>query len=154
ALVALDPETGEVKAMVGGYDFQHSEFNRATQGLRQPGSSFKPIVYAAALDHGYTPETLVHDGPLSFSLPNGQTWTPENFGDKYYGDLPLREALAKSLNTVAVRLALDVGVPMITEYARRFGITTPLPTDLSIALGSADVTVMEMAVAYSVFPRM
>jgi penicillin-binding protein 1A len=154
ALVALDAETGEVKALVGGYDYARSEFNRATQGLRQPGSSFKPIVYSAALDKGYTPETIVHDSPISFQMANGTTWSPENYGGKYYGAIPLREALAKSLNTIAVRLVVDVGVPTITEYARRFGITSQLPADLSISLGSADVTVLEMAAAYSVFPRM
>lgn len=154
ALVALEPETGEVKALVGGYDYEKSQFNRATQGLRQPGSSFKPIIYSAALDHGYTPDTVVHDGPLSFALANGQTWQPENYGGKYYGDIKLRDALAKSLNTVAVRLAVDVGVPRVIEYARRFGITSQLNPDLSIALGSADVTVLEMSAAYSVFPRM
>jgi penicillin-binding protein 1A len=154
ALVALEPETGEVKALVGGYDYQKSQFNRATQGMRQPGSSFKPIIYAAALDHGYTPDTVVRDGPISFALANGQTWQPQNYGGKYYGDIKLRDALAKSLNTVAVRLAVDVGIPTVIEYARRFGITSPINPDLSIALGSPDVTVLEMAAAYSVFPRM
>jgi penicillin-binding protein 1A len=154
ALVAIEPETGEVKALVGGYDYEKSQFNRATQGLRQPGSSFKPIVYSAALDHGYTPDTVVHDGPISFTLANGTSWQPENYGGKYYGDIKLRDALAKSLNTVAVRLAVDVGVPRIIEYARRFGITSQLNPDLSIALGSADVTVIEMSAAYTVFPRM
>jgi penicillin-binding protein 1A len=154
ALVAMEPETGEVKALVGGYDYEKSQFNRATQGLRQPGSSFKPIIYAAALDHGYTPDTVVRDGPLSFTLADGQTWSPKNYGGKYFGDIKLRDALAKSLNTVAVRLAVDAGIPRIIEYARRFGISSTLNPDLSIALGSADVTVLEMASAYSVFPRM
>jgi penicillin-binding protein 1A len=154
ALVALEPSTGEVKALVGGYDYEKSEFNRATQGLRQPGSSFKPIIYAAALDAGYTPESIVHDAPISFPLADGQTWTPQNFGDRYYGDIKLRDALAKSLNTVAVRLALEVGIPRVVEYARRFGVTTPLPNDVSVALGSGEVTVLEMAAAYAVFPRM
>jgi len=151
ALVAIDPYTGEVKAMVGGYDFERSQFNRAVQARRQPGSSFKPLVYASALDRGYTPASIVLDAPIT--LPNGNlpAWTPRNFEDKYYGPTPLRYALAKSLNTVTVRLVEAIGIRNVLADLPRFGLRGPLPRNLSIALGSAEVTPLELVRAYGVF---
>lgn len=148
ALVALDPNTGEILALVGGRDFDSSKFNRATQAFRQPGSSFKPFVYATALEEGYRPVDHVIDAPLHFS--NG--WQPNNYSGKFVGAVTLTDALARSLNTVSVRLAQIDGVAKIIGLARRLGITTPhVPEDLSIALGTPSVTPLEMAVAYSAF---
>lgn len=148
ALVAVDPDTGEILAMVGGKDFNISKFNRAVQAYREPGSAFKPIVYTAALDKGIRPIDRALDAPLSF--PNG--WQPTNYGDKYHGESTLLEALTDSYNTVAVRIAQLTGVEAIIETARKMGIKSPyLPHDLSIALGSASLTPLEMAIAYSVF---
>ncbi len=149
ALVALDPDTGEILALVGGRDFNKSKFNRATQAFRQPGSSFKPIVYASALEEGYRGVDHVLDAPLLF--PNG--WAPGNYSeDKYDGEVTLMKALARSINTSAVRLAQISGVGRVTDLARRIGITTPhLPDDLSVALGTASLTPLEMCAAYSVF---
>lgn len=148
ALVALDPNTGEILALVGGRDFDVSKFNRATQAYRQPGSAFKPVVYATAIENGYRAVDHVLDAPLLFS--NG--WEPGNYGNKYDGEITLMDALARSVNTVAVRLAQIVGVSRIVDMAKRMGITTPyLPEDLSLSLGTASVTPLEMSVAYSTF---
>ncbi len=148
ALVAIDPNTGEILALVGGRDFDASKFNRATQAFRQPGSAFKPIVYATALENGYRAVDHLLDAPLLF--PNG--WEPGNDGDKYDGEVTLMDALARSINTVAVRLAQIDGVSRVVDMARRIGISTPhLPEDLSLALGTASVTPLEMSVAYSTF---
>ncbi len=148
ALVALDPDTGEILALVGGRDFEKSKFNRAVQAYRQPGSSFKPIVYATAMENGYRPVDHVIDGPLNF--PNG--WSPKNSDMKYSGEITLLDALSRSVNTIAVRLAQIVGVNTVREQAKAMGISTPyLPEDLSLALGSASVTPLEMAVAFSTF---
>ena len=148
ALVALDPDTGEILAMVGGKSFGRSKFNRAVQAYRQPGSSFKPLVYAAAFENGYRPVDHLLDAPLSF--PNG--WSPQNYDHKFNGEVTLIDALGRSLNTPAVRLAQIVGIPSIQELSRKMGITTPhLPEDLSLALGSTSVTPQEMAVAFSCF---
>lgn len=148
ALVALDPNTGEILALVGGRDFDASKFNRATQAFRQPGSAFKPIVYATAIENGYRAVDHLLDAPLVF--PNG--WEPGNYGGKYDGEVTLMDALARSINTVAIRLAQICGIRRVSEMARRMGITTPhLPEDLSLALGTASVTPLEMCVAYSTF---
>ncbi|MDR1471334.1 MAG: PBP1A family penicillin-binding protein [Synergistaceae bacterium] len=148
ALVCLDPNTGEILALVGGRDFDESKFNRATQAYRQPGSSFKPIVYAAALESGYRPVDRILDAPLNF--PNG--WSPKNSDGGNRGEVTLTEALGLSINTAAVRLAQITGVDAIRSQARRMGITTPyLPEDLSVALGSSSLTPLEMASAFSVF---
>ncbi len=148
ALVALDPNTGEILALVGGRDFDASKFNRATQAFRQPGSAFKPIVYTTALENGYRAVDHLLDAPLLF--PNG--WEPKNYSEKYDGEVTLMDALARSINTVAVRLAQITGVRKVVEMARRMGISTPhLPEDLSLALGTASVTPLEMCVAYSTF---
>jgi penicillin-binding protein 1A len=151
ALVAIDPETGQVKALVGGVDFQRSQFNRAVQARRQPGSAFKPLVYAAALEHGYTATTMVQDAPISLPDGRGGSWTPRNFGDKYLGRVPLQTALVKSLNTVSVRLALDVGIDPLRDHLRIFGFPTEFPRHLSLALGSSEVTLLDLTRAYGVF---
>jgi len=147
----MDPWTGRVLAMVGGFSFDQSQFNRATQAYRQPGSSFKPIVYSSALDNGYTPSTVVLDAPIEIDQGQGAgVWRPENFSNgKYQGPTTLRNALRLSLNTVTVRLAQDIGMPLIGEYARRFGVYDELPNYLSYALGAGETTVMRMVTAYS-----
>ncbi|MBR0692980.1 penicillin-binding protein 1A [Bradyrhizobium lablabi] len=153
AMVAMDPWTGRVLAMVGGFSFDQSQFNRATQAYRQPGSSFKPIVYSSALDNGYTPSTVVIDAPIEIDQGQGAgVWRPENYSTgKYYGPTTLRNALERSLNTVTVRLAQDIGMPLIGEYAKRFGVYDELPNYLSYALGAGETTVMRMVTAYSMF---
>jgi penicillin-binding protein 1A len=152
-LVAMDPLTGRVQAMVGGFSFDQSQFNRATQAYRQPGSSFKPLVYSAAMDNGYTPSTVVIDAPIEVDQGSGiGIWRPENYSTgKYYGPTTLRNALTRSLNTVTVRLAQDVGMPLIGEYAKRFGVYDELPNYLSYALGAGETTVLRMVTAYSMF---
>ena len=151
AMVVMAPSNGRVLAMVGGFSFDQSQFNRATQAYRQPGSSFKPIVYSAALDNGYTPSTVVVDAPIEIDQgQGGGIWRPENFSSgKYLGPTTLRNALRLSLNTVTVRLAQDIGMPLIGEYARRFGVYDELPNYLSYALGAGETTAMRMVTAYS-----
>ena len=151
AMVVMDPWTGRVLAMVGGFSFDQSQFNRATQAYRQPGSSFKPIVYSAALDNGYTPSTVVLDAPIEIDQGQGAgVWRPENFSSgKFQGPVTLRNALRQSLNTVTVRLAQDIGMPLIGEYSRRFGVYDELPNYLSYALGAGETTAMRMVTAYS-----
>src|SRR5213076_3295454 len=153
AMAVMDPWTGRVLAMVGGFSFDQSQFNRATQAYRQPGSSFKPIVYSSALDNGYTPSTVVVDAPIEIDQGQGAgVWRPENYSTgKYYGPTTLRNALKRSLNTVTVRLAQDIGMPLIGEYAKRFGVYDELPNYLSYALGAGETTVMRMVSAYSMF---
>jgi penicillin-binding protein 1A len=153
AMVVMDPWTGRVLAMVGGFSFDQSQFNRATQAYRQPGSSFKPIVYSSALDNGYTPSTVVVDAPIEIDQGQGAgVWRPENYSaGKYQGPTTLRNALRLSLNTVTVRLAQDIGMPLIGEYAKRFGVYDELPNYLSYALGAGETTVMRMVTAYSMF---
>jgi penicillin-binding protein 1A len=153
AMVAMDPRTGRVLAMVGGFSFDQSQFNRATQAYRQPGSTIKPIVYSAAIDNGYTPSSMLVDGPLEIDQGQGaEIWRPDNFSVGHYlGPTTLRNALRLSLNTVTVRLAQDVGMPLIGEYAKRFGVYDELPNYLSYALGTGETTVMRMVTAYSIF---
>jgi penicillin-binding protein 1A len=152
AMVVMDPHTGRVLAMVGGFSFDQSQFNRATQALRQPGSSFKPIVYAAALDNGYTPSTIVMDAPIEIDMgAGGGIWKPENYGGKFFGPSTLRFGLEQSRNVMTVRLAQDVGMPLIAEYAKRFGVYDELPPYLSYALGAGETTVIRMVTAYSMF---
>lgn len=151
ALVALDPYTGQVKAMVGGYSFTRSVFNRVVQARRQPGSSIKPLIYAAAMDHGFTPASVVVDAPISFPNGSGGSWTPKNYGGKYYGPTPLRVALMKSLNTVTVRLVDTIGLDYTRQYLNKFGFSRPTPRNMSLALGSAEVTPLELTRAYGVF---
>ncbi|VIO72161.1 penicillin-binding protein 1A [Bradyrhizobium ivorense] len=150
AMVAMDPRTGRVLAMVGGFSFDQSQFNRATQAYRQPGSTFKPIVYSAALDNGYTGSSVLVDGPIEIDQGQGNIWRPENFdAGKYMGPMTLRNALRLSRNTVTVRLAQEIGMPLISEYARRYGVYDELPNYLSYSLGAGETTVMRMVTAYS-----
>jgi penicillin-binding protein 1A len=153
AMVVMDPHTGRVLAMVGGFSFDQSQFNRATQALRQPGSSFKPIVYATALDNGYTPSTIVMDAPIEIDTGagGGGIWKPENYGGKFFGPSTLRFGLEQSRNVMTVRLAQDIGMPLIAEYAKRFGVYDELPPYLSYALGAGETTVLRMVTAYSMF---
>jgi len=151
ALVAMDPDTGRVLAMVGGYSFSLSSFNRATQALRQPGSAFKPIVYATALENGYTPASVVMDAPISLPGANGQAWTPENYEHKYLGPLQLRKGLELSLNTMTVRLAQGVGMPKISANAIKLGVVTKMENVLAMALGAGETTVFRLTAAYSAF---
>ena len=148
AMVAMDPWTGRVLALVGGFSYDQSQFNRATQALRQPGSAFKPFVYAAALDNGYTPSTVVLDAPIEIDQgPGMAAWRPENYEGKYYGPQTLRFGLEHSRNVMTVRLAQDVGMPLVAEYAKRFGVYDDLPPYLSFALGAGETTVLRMTAA-------
>jgi len=149
ALVAMDPRTGRVLAMVGGFSFAESEFNRATQALRQPGSSFKPIVYSAALDNGYTPASVVLDAPLEIVNGDGSVWRPENYAQSFYGPQTLRVGIEKSRNVMTVRLAKDIGMPLISEYAKTFGIYDNLQPLLAMSLGAGETTDMRMTAAYA-----
>lgn len=151
ALVAIEPATGHIRAMVGGMNFGKSQFNRAWQAKRQPGSAFKPIVYAAALDKGFGPADLLDDYPATFSTSDKKTWTPENFTKTYHGKVTLRRALAQSLNVATVRLLEKVGVEETIKYAQRLGIKSSLRPYLSLALGSFDVTLLELTSVYAVF---
>ncbi|TPQ52080.1 penicillin-binding protein [Prosthecomicrobium hirschii] len=150
ALVAMDPHTGRVLAVAGGASFSDSEFNRATQAWRQPGSSFKPFVYSAALDNGYTPSSVVLDGPIEISQGVGAApWRPENYSGKFYGPSTLRVGIEQSRNTMTVRLAKDMGMPLVVEYAKRFGIYDELSPVLSMSLGAGETTVLRMTAAYA-----
>ncbi|HWF40143.1 MAG TPA: PBP1A family penicillin-binding protein [Candidatus Acidoferrales bacterium] len=151
ALVAIDNASGEIKAMVGGYDFGDSKFNRATQAMRQTGSSFKVYVYAEALEQGMTPFDTVVDAPVSFRS-GGQIYAPHNYDEKFEGRITLRRALADSRNVPAVRLLDRVGIEHVIDLARKFGIKSPLPPYLPLALGAADLTLMEHTSAFTVFP--
>ncbi|MCC6983805.1 MAG: penicillin-binding protein 1A [Bauldia sp.] len=151
ALVAMHPQTGRVLAMVGGFSFAESQFNRATQAMRQPGSSFKPVVYAAALDNGYTPSSVVMDAPIEIDQGSRGIWRPENYSNEFYGPSTLRTGIELSRNVMTVRLANDMGMPLVSEYAERFGIYEDLPPLLSMALGSGETTVLRMVAAYAVF---
>ncbi len=150
ALVAMDPYTGRVHAMVGGFSFDDSQFNRATQAMRQPGSSFKPLVYSAALDNGYTPSSIIQDSPITIEAGPGQeAWTPSNYDGKSSGPHTLRYGIEHSKNLMTVRLAKDIGMPLIAEYARRFGVYDDLLPVLPMSLGAGETTVMRMVTAYS-----
>ena len=151
ALVAMDPFTGRVHAMVGGFSYDQSEFNRATQAMRQPGSSFKPFVYATAIDNGFTPSSIIADEPITIDPGGGQeAWTPHNFDNKSTGPHTLRYGIQWSKNLMTVRLARDVGMPLVSEYARRFGIYDDLAPLLPMALGAGETTVLRMVTAYSI----
>ena len=151
ALVLLDPDSGKVLTAQGGYSYQRSVFNRATQALRQPGSTFKPVVYLSALDgFKYTPSTIVYDTPRTFRVGD-EFWTPGNFDKSYLGGITLRTALEKSRNLVSADIVSRIGVDAVIRYAKKLGITSPLGRNLSLALGSSEVTVLEMTRAYGVF---
>jgi penicillin-binding protein 1A len=151
-LVAMDPHTGRVLALVGGYDFKLSQFNRATQANRQPGSAFKPFVYAAALDNGFTPSSLVLDAPFVMDQgPGLPLWKPGNYSDQFYGPSTLRVGVEKSRNLMTVRLAQAIGMDKVVDYARRFGVIDNLQPVLSMSLGAGETTLMRMTTAYSEF---
>jgi len=153
ALLAIDNASGDIKAMVGGRDYQLSKFNRATQALRQVGSEFKPYVYTAAIDDvGLAPDDLILDEPITFATPSGP-YTPHNYDDKFEGNITVRHALAESRNIPALKTAERVGIRNVIDTARRFGITSPLVPVLPLALGSADITLYEQTAAYTTFPN-
>jgi len=154
AFVALDPRTGAIKAMVGGFDFEKNKFNHVTQAWRQPGSSFKPFIYSAALEVGVTPSTVINDAPLFFSagVTGGQAWEPKNYDGKFEGPMTMRRALAKSKNMVSIRILQTVGPQAAQDWITRFGFEADKhPAYLTMALGAGSVTPMQMASAYSVF---
>jgi penicillin-binding protein 1A len=154
ALVVMDPHTGRVLATVGGFSYAESQFNRAVQAKRQPGSSFKPIIYAAAIDNGYTPSSIQIDAPIEVEQGNGQeVWKPKEYEGEAggFGAATLRVGLEKSKNLITIRLANDIGMPTVAEYARRFGVYDNLPPYLAMSLGAGETTLLRMATAYSVF---
>jgi len=150
ALVAMEPLTGRILAMVGGFSYAQSEFNRATQAYRQPGSSFKPFVYAAALDNGYTPASVVLDGPVEIDQGPAGIWRPKNFGGEFAGPSTLRYGIERSRNLMTVRLANDLGMETVAEYAERFGIYDRMQPVLAMSLGAGETTVLRMVTAYAV----
>ncbi|MBT8048837.1 MAG: penicillin-binding protein 1A [Xanthomonadales bacterium] len=153
ALVSLDPRSGDIKALVGGYDFARSKYNRIIQGKRQPGSSFKPFIYSAALNKGFTVASLINDAPIVFEDSElERTWKPQNFSEKFYGPTRLREAMVNSRNLVSIRLLRDIGIDYARDYTERFGFDrSEMPANLSMALGSASLTPLSMARGYAVF---
>lgn len=151
AFVAMDPRDGSVRALIGGRNFDDSKFDRAVQALRQPGSTFKPIVYADAIQNGRPPSYIVDDSPLSYTPQGGQTWEPQNYDNKFEGKMPLRRALYESRNLATIRLGMELGEASVIDEARKFGITSPIPPYPSIHIGAASVYPIEMIAAYSAF---
>jgi penicillin-binding protein 1A len=152
ALLCLDPRTGYVRAMVGGRDFSESQFNRAISSRRQPGSAFKPLIYAAALEKGYTSSTIIMDSPVEYSDPDGGTyWAPKNYDEDFMGPITFRNALAHSRNVVTVKILEDIGVGYVLPFVKKLGIESPIKRDLSIALGTSGVSMMELTSAFAVF---
>jgi penicillin-binding protein 1A len=151
AFVAMDPRTGAVRAMVGGRDFDDSKFNRATQALRQPGSTFKPVVYAAAIQNGRPPTYILDDSPISLVMAQGDTWNPQNFDNQFEGQIPLRHAFYDSRNIPAIRMGMELGEQTVVDMARKLGLSTAIPLYPSVHLGAAAVYPLEMVSAYSAF---
>lgn len=151
ALVAIDPRTGGIKAMVGGYDFRKSQFNRAVQAKRNAGSAFKPIIYAAALDKGLTPATIIEDAEVEYPNGAGKTWRPRNYDNTFRGFVTMREALTRSINIVSVKIMEQIGAPYTAEYAKKLGFTSKIEPNLALALGAASISPMELTAAYAVF---
>ena len=151
AMIAMDPRTGAVRALIGGRNFDDSKFNRATQALRQPGSTFKPIVYAAAIQNGRPPSYIINDAPVSVPQLDGTNWEPQNYDEEFHGPMTMRQGLYQSRNLVAVNMGMELGEPTIIDEARKFGLTTPIPPYPAITLGSADVYPIEMVASYSAF---
>jgi penicillin-binding protein 1A len=149
AVLVIEPQTGYIKALVGGADFARSEFNRAIHARRQPGSAFKPFVYVAALEAGWTPTDLIDDSPVSFVAGPGKVWEPENYDGKFRGPITLQQAIEESVNIAAVKLIRDVGTSRVIDVARRLGIQSPLQDNLTLGLGSSDVTLLELTAAYA-----
>ena len=155
ALLAIDNRTGQILAMVGGYDFERSKFNRTVQASRQLGSLFKAILYATAIDRGYTPTSIIMDEPVSLSAgPDQPEYSPENYDKEFIGPVTLRYALEKSRNVPAVQVIADLGPQLVADYATRFGFTSEIPSFLSIALGAGEATLLEITSAYSIFPNL
>ncbi len=154
--MCIENQTGYVRALVGGVDFERSRFNRAVQAFRQPGSAFKPLVYAAALEWGdYSPNTLILDEPIAVVTdPRKGEWIPGNADGQYHGLMTLRDALAQSRNVVAIKLLMDIGLDPAIRMARRMGIRTRLEKNLSLCLGTSEVTPLDLTAAYTVFPNM
>jgi penicillin-binding protein 1A len=151
-LIAIEPAQGAIRAMIGGYDFNRSEYNRAVQAHRQPGSAFKPIIYATAINQGMSPASVVLDAPVVYEqVEEEKTWKPENYGKRFHGMVSLRDALAQSHNLATVRLLDKVGIKNVIDFSRQIGITSPLASDLSLGLGSSSVGLMELTSAYGVF---
>jgi penicillin-binding protein 1A len=154
AVIALDNRTGQILAMIGGANFVRSQFNRATQAMRQVGSLFKPFVYAAAIDRGYTADSILDDSPASFFAgPNQPMYEPRNYDREFRGPISLRDALAQSRNVPAIRLMETLGPRQVISYARRMGISSPIPEYLSVAIGASEATLLEITSAYSAFPN-
>jgi len=151
AIVSIEPSSGQIMALVGGRDFNESNFNRAVQAARQPGSAFKPFIYTAAIDNGFSPTDIILDTPVSFNAGNGQEWSPQNYDKKYRGPVTLRSALANSVNVPAAKLLQKLGTSVVTSYAKRMGIKSRLLPDLSLALGTSEVNLLELTSAYGVF---
>lgn len=149
AIVAIDPNTGRVLAMQGGWKFDKSQFNRATQAERQPGSAFKPFIYLAALDKGYTPSSIILDSPISFTDTAGNVWNPENYEDDFLGPTPLRVGVEKSRNLMTIRLAQAIGIKTVVDYAKNFGISPNMQPHLANALGSTETTLLRLTTAYA-----
>ena len=155
ALLSIEAETGHVKVMIGGRDYRDSQFNRAYQSRRQPGSAFKPIIYAAALDKGYTAASVIMDSPVVYEdTQRDFVWKPRNYKEKFYGPTLFREALVKSRNIVTIKILKDIGIDYVINYARKLGITSDIHQDLSIALGSSGLSLLELVKAYSVFSNL
>lgn len=153
ALFAMNAQTGQVLAIEGGFNYDKSQFNRALQAQRQMGSSFKAMIFSAALERGYTPATIIVDAPIVYNDEETGKWKPANFEEKFYGDTTFRQALIKSRNIPTIKIVQDVGVPYVTEFAKRIGMPTTLPKDLSISLGSGTISLAELTRAYAIFPR-
>jgi penicillin-binding protein 1A len=153
-LISADPHDGAIRALVGGFDFNRAQYNHATQALRQPGSSFKPFIYSAALEKGFTPSTVINDEPLQFTAAQtgGQAWDPKNYDGKYDGPMPMRTALMRSKNLVSIRILQSIGANYAQDYITKFGFDAKLhPPYLTMALGAGNVTPMQMVGGYSVF---
>ena len=153
ALLAIDNHTGQIKAMVGGFSFGRSKFNRAVQAYRQLGSTFKPIVYTAAIDRGYTPSSIIIDAPVSYPSGNGQLWSPQNYDHKFFGPVTLRYALEESRNIPAIKMMDALGPKHVLDFAKRFGFEEDFPPYLPIALGAGDATLLDITSAYTTFPN-
>ena len=151
-IIALDPFTGDVKALVGGFDFKSSEFNRVTQAKRQPGSAFKPIVYAAALENGFSPNSIILDAPFVESQGEGlKNWKPENYGKKFYGPSTLRKGIEYSRNLMTIRIAKMLGLEKILDLSKNLNIYDEIPELLSVSLGAAETTLINLTSAYAPF---
>ncbi|HYK87925.1 MAG TPA: penicillin-binding transpeptidase domain-containing protein, partial [Acidobacteriota bacterium] len=154
ALITIQNSTGEIKTMVGGYDFESSEFNRATQAMRQVGSTIKPFVYSAAFERGMTPDSTIIDSPISFTDSLGRIWRPVNYDGKFKGEITVRQALTESRNVPTIKVASLIGIRNVIVMARRFGLTGQMEPYLPLAIGACEATPLEMASAFTVFPNL